>query len=108
MEEHRGSVFTVTGTSINARECYMALSLYSPVSLENPKQIGSNRWSTHWRHVRGKRRIGSRSMQKAIGPMLGISRTSLYMKTLVDKFNFVKTGLFYQLCARDRVTLVVV
>lgn len=38
-------------------------------------------------------RLHRLDLQKPIDPMSGISGTSLYMKDLVDKLNFVKTGL---------------
>lgn len=38
-------------------------------------------------------RLHRLDLQKAIDPMSGMSGTSLYMKDLVDKLNFVKTEL---------------
>ena len=38
-------------------------------------------------------RLHRLDLEKAVDPMSGISGTSLYMKDLVDKLNFVKTGL---------------
>lgn len=38
-------------------------------------------------------RLHRLDLQKTIDPMSGMSGTSLYMKDLVDKLNFVKTGV---------------
>ncbi|KIK94986.1 hypothetical protein PAXRUDRAFT_827467 [Paxillus rubicundulus Ve08.2h10] len=38
-------------------------------------------------------RLHRLDLQKAIDPMAGMAGTSLYMKDLVDKLNFVKTGI---------------
>lgn len=42
-------------------------------------------------------RLHRLDLQKAADPMAGMSGTSLYMKDLVDKLNFVKTGLLSNL-----------
>lgn len=38
-------------------------------------------------------RLHRLDLQKVTDPMSGLSGTSLYMKDLVDKLNFVKTGI---------------
>lgn len=97
MEEHAESVSTAIGPSITVREQYMWLSSCSPASQKIRSEydhIVDPLQSAIKKELAGiVSRLHRLDLQKAIDPMSGMSGTSLYMKDLVDKLNFVKTEL---------------
>ncbi|KAF8556095.1 hypothetical protein OG21DRAFT_1506874 [Imleria badia] len=81
MEEHAESVSTAIGpsiTKIRTRYDQIVDPLQSAIKKELASIVS---------------RLHRLDLQKAIDPMSGMSGTSLYMKDLVDKLNFIKTGL---------------
>jgi hypothetical protein len=97
-EEHTESVSTAIGPSITVRE--NAVRDYRRVHLHHQKirgrydQIVDPLLAAIKKELAGiVSRLHRLDLQKATDPMSGISGTSLYMKDLVEKLNFVKTGL---------------
>ncbi|KIJ67605.1 hypothetical protein HYDPIDRAFT_84403 [Hydnomerulius pinastri MD-312] len=82
MEEHADSISTLIGPSITKiRAVYN--QIVEPLLTAIKRELAAI-----------VARLHRLDLQKAMDPMAGMAGTSLYMKDLVDKLNFVKTGIF--------------